>query len=195
MDIHKDCYSAIDLTRQDGPHRRETPKPTDLNKLVSGIEDMIRRTVGPAIRVDIVGANDLWLTNVDPSQLENAILNLTINARDAMPDGGRVTIETANKWLDDRAAKELHMSPGQYLSLAVTDTGTGMTPEVISRIFDPFFTTKPIGKGTGLGLSMILGFVRQSGAQIRVHSQLGAGTTMCLYLPRFFGEKTFDVTR
>ena len=120
--------------------------------------------------------------------MENALLNLTINARDAMPDGGRITIETANKWLDQRAAGDRDLPPGQYVSLCVTDTGTGMTPEVISRAFDPFFTTKPLGQGTGLGLSMIHGFARQSGGQVRIYSEVGDGTTMCLYFPRFVGE-------
>jgi CheY-like chemotaxis protein len=105
-----------------------------------------------------------------------------------MADGGRITIETANKWLDDRAAQGRDLSPGQYISLCVTDTGTGMTPDVIAQAFDPFFTTKPLGQGTGLGLSMIHGFVRQSGGQVRIYSELGRGTTMCLYLPRFAGE-------
>ena len=104
-----------------------------------------------------------------------------------MPEGGRITIETANKWLDDRAAKERDLPPGQYLSVCVTDTGTGMTPDVIARAFDPFFTTKPIGQGTGLGLSMVYGFVRQSGGQVRIYSEVGSGTTMCLYLPRHYG--------
>jgi CheY-like chemotaxis protein len=120
--------------------------------------------------------------------LENSLLNLCINARDAMaPDGGRLTIETANKWLDDRAARERELPPGQYVSLCVTDTGTGMAPDVIARAFDPFFTTKPLGQGTGLGLSMIYGFVRQSDGQIRIYSEVGKGTTMCLYLPRHVG--------
>ncbi|WP_246784856.1 PAS domain-containing protein [Bradyrhizobium sp. S69] len=174
--------------------RRQTldPKPTDVNKLINGMEDLIRRTVGPAVVLEVVGAGGLWLTKIDLSQLENAVLNLIINARDAMPDGGRITIETANKWLDERAAKDRELPSGQYISLCVTDTGTGMTPGVISQIFDPFFTTKPLGQGTGLGLSMIHGFVRQSGGQVRVYSELGVGTTMCLYLPRFLGEATMD---
>jgi hypothetical protein len=155
---------------------------------IGGMEDLIRRTVGPAVALEVVGAGGLWVTKIDPPQLENAILNLCINARDAMPNGGRITIETANKWLDDRAAKDRELPPGQYISLCVTDTGTGMTPDVISQIFDPFFTTKPLGQGTGLGLSMIHGFVRQSGGQVRVYSEPGEGTTMCLYLPRFIGE-------
>jgi PAS domain S-box-containing protein len=170
--------------------RRQTldPKPTNVNALVAGMEELVRRTVGPAIHVEVVGASRLWPALVDPPQLENALLNLCINARDAMPDGGRITIETANKWLDERGAKDRDLPPGQYLSLCVSDTGTGMTPEVIERAFDPFFTTKPIGQGTGLGLSMIYGFVRQSGGQVRIYSEVGEGTTMCLYLPRHYGE-------
>ena len=169
--------------------RRQTldPKPTDLNRLVAGVEEMIRRTVGPAVTLEVVGAGGLWLTRVDPSQMENALLNLSINARDAMPDGGRITIETANKWLDERAAKERELPPGQYVSLCVTDTGTGMAPDIVAKAFDPFFTTKPLGQGTGLGLSMIHGFVRQSGGQVRIYSEIGMGTTMCLYLPRYLG--------
>jgi len=170
--------------------RRQTldPKPTDVNKLIASMEELIRRTVGPSVHLEVVGAGGLWTTRVDPSQLENALLNLSINARDAMPDGGRITIETANKWLDERAANERDMQPGQYVSVCVTDTGTGMSPEVIAQAFEPFFTTKPIGQGTGLGLSMIHGFVRQSGGQVRVYSEVGEGTTMCLYLPRLVGD-------
>ena len=170
--------------------RRQTldPKPTDLNRLIAGMDDLIRRTVGPSIELEVVGAGGLWSTKVDPSQLENSLLNLCINARDAMPEGGRITIETANKWLDDRSARERELPPGQYVSVCVTDNGTGMTPDVIAQAFDPFFTTKPIGQGTGLGLSMIHGFVRQSGGQVRVYSEVGKGTTMCLYFPRFAGE-------
>lgn len=170
--------------------RRQTldPKPTDVNRLVFGMEDLIRRTVGPAIRVEAVGAGGLWPARVDAAQLESALLNLAINARDAMPTGGRLTIETANKWLDDRGGRERQLPPGQYLSICVTDSGTGIPRDLIDRIFDPFFTTKPIGQGTGLGLSMIHGFVRQSGGQVRVYSEAGHGTTMCLYLPRYLGE-------
>ena len=169
--------------------RRQTldPKPINLNRLIGGMEDLVRRTAGPSVEVEVVGAGGIWTTRVDPAQLESALLNLCINARDAMPDGGRITIETANKWLDERAAKERELPPGQYVSLCVTDTGTGMTPDVIAHAFDPFFTTKPIGQGTGLGLSMIHGFVRQSGGQVRIYSEVGKGTTMCLYFPRFVG--------
>jgi PAS domain S-box-containing protein len=169
--------------------RRQTldPKPTNVNRLVTGMEELIRRTVGPAIAVETIGAAGLWTTLVDAPQLESALLNLCINARDAMPDGGRITIETANKWLDRAAARQHDMPEGQYLSLCVTDTGTGMSPEVKARAFDPFFTTKPIGQGTGLGLSMIYGFARQSGGQVRIYSEEGQGTTVCIYLPRHHG--------
>ena len=166
--------------------RRQTldPKPTDVNRLLREMEDLVRRTIGPSTHLEVVGAGGLWYTLVDPNQLENAVLNLCINARDAMPDGGRITVETANKWLDERAARERDLAPGQYISICVTDSGTGMTPDVIARAFDPFFTTKPLGEGTGLGLSMVYGFVRQSGGQVRIYSEVGQGTTMCLYLPR-----------
>ena len=125
---------------------------------------------------------------MDQSQLENALLNLCINARDAMPDGGRITIETANRWMDDRTARERDLPPGQYLSLCVSDSGTGMPPDIVARAFDPFFTTKPLGQGTGLGLSMIYGFARQSGGQVRIYSEVGEGSMVCIYLPRHYGD-------
>ncbi|WP_278376894.1 PAS domain-containing protein [Sphingobium yanoikuyae] len=170
--------------------RRQTlaPKPTCVVDLVNGMVDLVMRTVGPAIEVEAVNGVGLWPVLVDPSQLENALLNLCINARDAMPDGGKITIETGNRWLDRRTAVERDMEPGQYVSLCVSDTGTGMSKETISKAFDPFFTTKPIGMGTGLGLSMIYGFTRQSGGQTRIYSELGRGSTICLYLPRHLGE-------
>jgi len=174
--------------------RRQTldPRPTNVNRLIAGLDDLLRRSVGPTVEIEVVGAGGLWTTLVDPNQLENALLNLCINARDAMPDGGRITIETANKWLDDKAAADRDLPPGQYISLCVTDTGSGMTAETIERAFDPFFTTKPLGEGTGLGLSMIYGFVRQSGGQVRIYSELGQGTTMCLYLPRTHAEEAAE---
>lgn len=159
------------------------PRSTDINRLVAGMEELIRRSIGPSIDLQVVGASGLWATLVDPPQLENALLNLCLNARDAMPDGGRLTIETANRTLDEHAAAACELQPGQYVSLSVTDTGTGMTPEVIARAFDPFYTTKPIGQGTGLGLSMIYGFARQSGGQIRIYSEPGAGSKLSIYLP------------
>jgi PAS domain S-box-containing protein len=170
--------------------RRQTlaPKVTDVNGLVAGMEDMIRRTVGPGIAVESALGDSLWNVLIDASQLENALLNLAINARDSMPEGGKLTIETANRWLDERSAKMRDLLPGQHVSLCVTDNGTGMTAEVIAKAFEPFFTTKPIGMGTGLGLSMVYGFARQSDGQVRIHSEVGQGTTVCLHLPRHLGE-------
>jgi PAS domain S-box-containing protein len=175
--------------------RRQTldPKPTDVNRLVEGMMELVRRTVGPAVTIESVGAGGLWPTLVDPSQLENALLNLCLNARDAMPAGGRIVIETANRWLDHRSAQARDLEPGQYVTLCVSDNGTGMTPDVIAKAFDPFFTTKPIGEGTGLGLSMIYGFAKQSGGQVRIYSEFGQGTMVCLYLPRHLGEAEGDV--
>ena len=166
--------------------RRQTldPKPTDINGLVMGIEELVRRTMGQNIEIEVVSAAGLWNTLVDPSQLDNALLNLCINARDAMPEGGHLTVETANRWLDEAAAREIDLPAGQYVTLCVTDTGMGMEPEVIGRAFDPFFTTKPLGVGTGLGLSMIHGFARQSGGQVRIQSEVGKDTSVCLFLPR-----------
>jgi CheY-like chemotaxis protein len=174
--------------------RRQTldPRPTDVNRLVADIQELIQSTVGPAIAVEVVGTSGVWLALVDPPQLENALLNLCINARDAMPDGGRITIETADRWLDQREARQLGLPEGQYLALSVADTGTGMSPEVIQRVFEPFFTTKPLGQGTGLGLSMIYGFAQQSGGQVRIRSELGQGTTVCIYLPRYQGPAEED---
>lgn len=172
--------------------RRQTlePRATDVNRLVAGMEELIRRSVGPHISVEVVGAAGLWSTLVDRNQLENALLNLCINASDAMPEGGRLTIETANRWMDERTARERMLTPGQYISLSVTDTGTGMPPEVMTRIFEPFFTTKPLGTGTGLGLSMVYGFAQQSGGQVRVYSEVGMGSTLSIYLPRDYGSGT-----
>jgi PAS domain S-box-containing protein len=171
--------------------RRQTldPRPVNVNRLLASLEELVRRTVGPTVQVEVVGASGLWPILVDPNQLENALLNLCINARDAMPEGGRLTIETANRWLDERTARQHDLPTGQYVSVCVTDTGTGMSPDVVARAFDPFFTTKPIGEGTGLGLSMIYGFARQSGGQVRIYSEPGEGTTMCIYLPRHLGEE------
>ncbi|MFN7025861.1 MAG: response regulator, partial [Pseudorhizobium sp.] len=170
--------------------RRQTldPKPADLNRLVAGMQDLVVRSVGPAVRFQIIAANDLWKTFVDVGQLENALLNLCINARDAMPDGGALTIETRNCSVDLQAGKDLGVEPGQYVMLCVSDTGTGMSPDIIARAWDPFFTTKPMGQGTGLGLSMVYGFAGQSGGKARIKSELGEGTTICLYLPRHLSD-------
>ena len=165
------------------------PKPVNANALVTSLEDLLRRTIGEAIGLEIVTSGGLWPTLCDPHQLESAILNLAINARDAMPDGGRLTIETCNTHLD-RAYAKLHpgVTSGQYVCICVTDTGTGMPPDVIARAFDPFFTTKPIGQGTGLGLSMIYGFAHQSDGHAKIYSEVGKGTTVKIYLPRHRGE-------
>lgn len=170
--------------------RRQTldPRPVNVNTLVNGMLDLIARSVGPTIAIEAVGAAGLWTVFADAGQLENALLNLCINSRDAMPDGGRLTIETSNRWMDERAAKARDLKPGQYVSLCVSDTGTGMAAEVVERAFDPFFTTKPIGQGTGLGLSMVYGFAGQSGGAARIYSEPGKGTMICIYLPRHMGE-------
>jgi signal transduction histidine kinase len=174
--------------------RRQTlaPKAVDVDRLVDGMLDLIQRTVGPSVDVRHVGASDLWPALVDPSQLENSLLNLCINARDAMPEGGAIVIETSNRTIQRRQAEAQDMPEGEYLSLCVSDTGTGMPPEVVARAFEPFFTTKPMGEGTGLGLSMIYGFAKQSGGQVRINSEVGAGTTVCLYLPRHRGRADAD---
>jgi signal transduction histidine kinase len=173
------------------------PKPTDANALLGGMSDLLRRTLSEAIDLRIVTTPDLWPTLCDPHQLENAILNLAINARDAMPDGGTLTIHTSNGYLAD-AVHEVKpgMFPDEYVCICVNDTGTGMPPEVIARAFDPFFTTKPLGQGTGLGLSMIYGFARQSEGHTRIESEVGQGTTIRVYLPRHrggMGEVPFAV--
>ncbi|WP_380783003.1 PAS domain-containing protein [Sphingomonas sp. R86520] len=170
--------------------RRQTldPKPTDVNRLIAGVEDLLSRAVGATADIEVVGAAGLWPAMIDATQLESAILNLCINARDAMPGGGRITIETANTWLDDHAARARDLPSGDYLSICVSDTGTGMAPETIERAFEPFYTTKPIGQGTGLGLSMIYGFARQSGGQVSIQSEQGQGATICIYLPRYAGD-------
>ncbi len=168
--------------------RRQTldSRPADVNRLIAGMEDLIRRTVGPMVAVEVIAAEGLWTTLVDTNQLESALLNLCINARDAMPAGGKLTIQTNNHG-PDAPPQAIDLPPGDYISLCVTDTGTGMQPDVAARAFDPFFTTKPIGEGTGLGLSMIHGFVKQSGGHARISSAPGEGTLVCLYLPRHAG--------
>ena len=161
------------------------PRSVDLGRVIGDMTDLLRRTLGERIEVEAVIAGGLWNTLVDPTQVENAILNLAINARDAMPDGGKLTLEVANAHLDDAySAGNAEVTPGQYVMLAVSDTGTGMSPEVMSRVFEPFFTTKPEGKGTGLGLAQAYGFVKQSGGHLKIYSEIGEGTTVKIYLPR-----------
>jgi len=164
------------------------PKSVDANQLVVSLEDLLRRTIGETIDLAIAAADDLWFTLCDPNQLESALLNLAINARDAMPDGGKLTITTSNARIEGVTADSPALSPGDYVCIGVTDTGTGMSAEVAARAFDPFFTTKPIGQGTGLGLSMIYGFARQSDGHVTIDSKLGRGTSVRLYLPRHRGE-------
>jgi PAS domain S-box-containing protein len=164
------------------------PRPVNVNQLVQSIEDLLRRTIGETIELHIVAVAGLWATFCDPHQLESALLNLVINSRDAMPNGGKLTIETSNAPLDNLyPAEQRDLLPGQYVCLAVTDTGVGMSEEVRGRAFDPFFTTKPMGQGTGLGLSMVYGFARQSEGHVRICSKVGAGTTVKVYLPRYRG--------
>jgi PAS domain S-box-containing protein len=166
------------------------PKPIDANKLVAGMSELLRRTLGEIVVLETVLAGGLWRTQADPNQLENAILNLAVNARDAMPNGGKLTIETANARLDDAYVESLTepVPAGQYVLVAVSDTGTGMDKATMERVFEPFFTTKEAGKGTGLGLSQVYGFVRQSNGHVRIYSELGEGTTIKIYLPRLVGS-------
>ncbi|MBY5348300.1 ATP-binding protein [Rhizobium leguminosarum] len=164
------------------------PEVIDLNKLVGGMSELLRRTLGEQIRIETVLAGGLWPSFADLSQLENAILNLAVNARDAMPGGGNLTIETANTELDERYSRmHSEVEAGQYVMVSITDTGTGMSPEVIERAFDPFYTTKGPGKGTGLGLSQVYGYVKQSGGHIKIYSEIDRGTTVKIYLPRRVG--------
>ena len=167
-----------------------TPEVLSANKLVAGISELLRRTLGESILVETVLAGGLWPTLADGNQLENALINLAINARDAMPERGKVTIETANTHLDEAYAR-MHdeVQPGQYVGIFVTDTGIGMTPETVAHAFEPFFTTKEIGQGTGLGLSQVYGFIKQSGGHVKIYSEVGLGTTVKLYLPRYRGTE------
>jgi signal transduction histidine kinase/CheY-like chemotaxis protein len=168
-----------------------SPQVLDANKLVSGMSDLLMRTLGETIQVETVLAGGLWRTFADAGQVENAILNLAVNARDAMPDGGRLTIETANADLDDRyASVNAEVQPGQYVLISVTDMGTGISPEVLERAFEPFYTTKGVGRGTGLGLSQVYGFVKQTQGHVAIYSEVGQGTTVKIYLPRHMGDET-----
>lgn len=165
------------------------PKPTDLNRLVTGLSELVRRTLREDISLETVLGGGLWRVDVDANQLESALLNLAVNARDAMPGGGKLTIETANAHLDSNyAASYAEITPGQYVLICVSDTGVGMSAEVLAHAFDPFYTTKPIGQGTGLGLSQVFGFVKQSGGHVKLYSETGEGTTVKIYLPRYYGD-------
>lgn len=165
------------------------PLVLDANKFVGGMSELLRRTIGENLRVETVLAGGLWPSFVDANQLENAILNLCVNARDAMPDGGKLTVETNNAHLDDAyAADHQEVVAGQYVMISVTDTGIGMPPDVVERAFEPFFTTKGVGRGTGLGLSQVFGFIKQSNGHMKIYSEPGEGTTVKLYLPRYYGD-------
>ena len=165
------------------------PEVVDLNKMVRGMSELLERSLGELVRLETVLAVGLWRVRADPAQLESAVINLAVNARDAMPKGGRLTIETSNVSIDHKFAHEYALSAGQYVLIAVTDNGTGIPAEVLGKVFDPFFTTKVVGKGTGLGLSQVYGFVRQSGGHVKIYSEVDVGTTVKIYLPRFAGEE------
>jgi CheY-like chemotaxis protein len=179
---------GADLTRRllaFGRRQILEPRPTNVKQLLVGMEPLMQRSLGEHIEIGSKHAADLWPATVDPGQLENAVLNLAVNARDAMPDGGRITIETLNAVLDTHEAEiNPEIKPGDYVVVAVHDTGGGMPPDVVARAFEPFFTTKDVGKGTGLGLSMVYGFVKQSDGHVRLSSEVGNGTVVRLYLPR-----------
>jgi signal transduction histidine kinase len=172
------------------------PKPIAINKLVASMSDLLRRTLGESIEIETVLAAGVWLTLADENQLENVLLNLAVNARDAMPNGGKLTVETSNAHLDEAYVRgETEVKPGQYVLLAITDTGTGMTPEVLAQVFEPFFTTKGVGHGTGLGLSQVYGFIKQSDGHIKIYSEVGQGTTVRIYLPRLVAADTPPVVQ
>jgi CheY-like chemotaxis protein len=170
------------------------PKPVELNGRVAGMSELLRRTLGEDISLETVLAAGLWQTKIDANQFENALVNLAVNARDAMPRGGQLTIETANAHLDEVYVKHLRMDipPGHYVCVAVTDTGTGMDAATLERVFEPFFTTKEVGKGTGLGLSQVYGFAHQSGGHVKIYSELGCGTTVRIYLPKYVGSAELE---
>jgi CheY-like chemotaxis protein len=186
--VRQAAERGADLTRRllaFGRRQMLEPRPTNVRELLTGMEPLMHRTLGDHIEISSKHAADLWPATVDPGQLENAVLNLAVNARDAMPEGGRITIETLNTVLDAQEAEiNPEIKPGDYVVVAVHDTGCGMPPDVVARAFEPFFTTKDVGKGTGLGLSMVYGFVKQSGGHVRLSSDVGKGTVVRLYLPR-----------
>jgi PAS domain S-box-containing protein len=186
--ISASARRAAELTRRllaFSRKQRLMPQSTNMTDLVAATDKLLRRTLGEQIEIEAILADDLWNTNVDRAQLEAALVNLCVNARDAMPGGGRLLIETENTELDEfYAADNPGVVPGEYVMLAVSDTGTGMPPEIVKKVFEPFFTTKGVGKGTGLGLSMVYGFIKQSSGHIKIYSEVGRGTTIRLYMPR-----------
>jgi two-component system NtrC family sensor kinase len=170
-------------------------KAVDINRLVQGMSELLRQALGETVAIETVLAGELWKAAIDPNQLENAILNLSVNARDAIAEGGSLTIETANCHLDESYVEQTgaEISPGQFVMVAVSDSGCGMSVDVMNRAFEPFFTTKPTGVGTGLGLSQVYGFAKQSGGHIRIYSEVGQGTTVKLYFPRLTGRPEMPV--
>jgi signal transduction histidine kinase len=195
----KASLRGADLTRQllaFSRQQRLQPRVINLNELVTGVTTLLRRTIGTNIEIRTELDDALWLAEVDPAQVESALVNLAVNARDAMPNGGQLTIETANKVVDSSyAAENLDIATGHYAMLSVTDTGTGIPPAILNRVFDPFFTTKEVGKGTGLGLSMVYGFAKQSGGHVKIYSEEGHGTAVRLYLPRAAQDKVAAVAQ
>ena len=170
------------------------PRPLDLNRLLQDLSDFLSRTLGESISLEVIGAAGLWTVEADQGQLETALLNLAVNARDAMPSGGKLTLETSNTYIDDAYCRaHADVRPGQYALIAVTDSGTGMTREALENAFEPFFTTKPAGQGTGLGLSQVYGFVKQSGGHVKIYSEPAEGTTIKIYLPRTIGKAPVNV--
>jgi CheY-like chemotaxis protein len=165
------------------------PRPLDLNRLLNDLSDFLTRSLGERVSLEVIGAAGLWRVAADQGQLEAALLNLAVNARDAMPAGGKLTIETSNAYIDEAYCRaNVEVRPGQYVLIAVSDTGTGMPQEAVEKAFEPFFTTKPVGHGTGLGLSQVYGFVKQSGGHLKIYSELGEGTTVKIYLPRLIAD-------
>lgn len=172
------------------------PQVVETNRIISGMSDLLRRTLGENIQLEVVLGGGVWRSFTDQSELENAILNICVNARDAMPEGGKLTIETSNAFLDDAyAAANAEVTAGQHIMIAITDTGQGMPPEVKARVFEPFYTTKEVGKGTGLGLAHVHGFLKQSGGHVAIYSEVGVGTTVKLYLPRTQLEESEDAAQ
>ena len=183
---------AASLTKRLLAFSRQQPlNPTaiDVNRLLNGVSDFLRRGIGEEVSIEIVGGAGMWPVEADGPELESVILNLAVNARDAMPNGGKMTIEASNSYLDEvYCSQHAEVAPGQYVQIAVTDTGSGMSKEVVDQAFEPFFTTKAPGHGTGLGLSQVYGFVKQSGGHVKIYSEIGEGTTIKMYLPRFMGK-------
>src|SRR4029077_7834888 len=188
--VYAAAERAADLTKRllaSSRNQPLDPQPIDANRLVADMSDLLGRTLGETILIETVQGAGLWPTDIDKTALESALLNLAINARDAMPTGGKLTIETGNAFLDEAYCLMFEdLKPGQYVMISVTDTGCGMPSEIAEKATEPFFTTKPAGEGTGLGLSQVYGFVKQSGGHLRIYSEPGEGTTIKMYLPRSF---------